>query len=91
MIRASSERWETLGQLAAALERCVEANGRLDARAPERDPRGRPAWVGAEHEGVRPILLRLDLLAARIDREVDRLTCERLAADLARRRMEAAA
>lgn len=66
----------------AQIERCMEANARLDAyRAAGR---GRP---GIDHpvETGEVIGKRIDVALARISREMNRLTVERLDADLERK------
>lgn len=84
-MRSSTDRWLTLSIMLAQVERCLEANARLDvAMDGLRDPRGRRGMDHAAESG-RAISARIDAAAEKISREVDKLTAERLNADLARK------
>lgn len=75
-LRKAETRWAELSRMATALARLVETNGRLDAHvAPHRK-------VCRVEDCCRSI----DKLAARVAQEEDRLTAERLAAELQARK-----
>lgn len=78
-IRESGEIWSRVSVLITALERCVASATRLDYY------RRRDA---AEDAVVEDLFARLDALGVRVDRELDRLTCERLAVDLAYKELD---
>jgi hypothetical protein len=88
-IRTSADRWKALSQLLAAMERAFEGTARLDAYDDEEPPRtgkpGRPRLCPS-HEQRLKVGARLRTLEDWIDREVDRLTAERVYAELARKR-----
>lgn len=77
-VRTSTDRWTRLSMLLSAMERAVIAAARLDAY----DRRA----CRTDHEQVLGFGHRLRLLDDRVDREIDRLTAERLTADIARLR-----
>jgi hypothetical protein len=79
-LRASRRRWTTLSGLLTAFERGVDACARLDAY----HPGGRMTF--ARHDAQAVIFdTRLRALEQRLDRELDRLTAERLRVDLAQK------
>ncbi len=82
-VRAASVRWHRLSALLGMIERCVEANARLDAS--RRSDRGRPPT----RLSYRAIDARLDQVTARLGVEVSKLTQERLLVELQRRRQNA--
>jgi len=71
LVRSSAHRWRSLSRLLSALERVLEGTARLDA------------YAHAERTVGPDICARMDVIAARIDQEVDRLTAELLAEQLA--------
>lgn len=73
--------------LVSSVERCLEANCRLDV-VPRTNRRGRPS-TGFACKTV-AVGTRIDLAAAMIEREVDRLTAELLLKDLERKKGQAA-
>jgi hypothetical protein len=80
--RSSSRRWVKLSVLLTSLERGVEALARIDAHtAPTAPRRGRPPIDGGS-AGLLAFDARLRALEQRLDRELDRLTVERLTLDL---------
>lgn len=83
-MRNSSQRWLTLSILLNALERCMEANARLDARTEVTILRGRPRFNHSAESGA-AVGARIDLMSQRISREMNRLTVERLQLDLVRK------
>lgn len=78
IIRTSDAHWKELSRLLASCERCVEACARLDAHRPV------GPGTGDDHEGVVVLALNasLDALQVQVDHELDRITAERLLADL---------
>jgi len=80
-LRTSARHWGELTCLLAAFERCTEACSRLDAYR---------ALVKNSHFERREFEGRLKRLTALVDREVDRVTAERLMVDL-RLKMKATA
>jgi hypothetical protein len=80
-IRPMGERWARLSALVAWCEKLLESNARLDAHQT-----GTPGDRTRAERSGRTIGLRLDALAAQIEQELDRLTVERLDADLTRKR-----
>lgn len=84
----SRRRWRRLIVLVGLLERCLEANARLDMRHQAHcDPRG--AKVRSEH--ARTVEQSLNRLYARMLAEANRLSCERLRIDLMERQLRDAA
>ena len=83
---ASTRRWERLTVLLGAMERCTEQAARLDAY------RHRGQGPGVNHHADHLVQFnhRLEVLEARFDIEIDRLTVERLMIDLGRKRRVAA-
>jgi len=86
-MRSSTDRWTAMGIMVAQLERCMEANARLDAHRPTGI--GRPAIDHAATTGA-AICARIDALRAKICREMNKLTVERLDLDMASKQMKAA-
>lgn len=78
--RRSAVRWQQVACLLRNLERGVEALARLEAHTD--NGLGRPAGIKSL-VSMRALDHRLITLGARIDRELDRLTVERLRWDLA--------
>jgi hypothetical protein len=76
-LRSSARRWERLSVLLAGVARGVEASARLDAHAAVE------ATIGRDHQGLVAFNEQLLALEARLDHELDVLTVERLALDLA--------
>ncbi len=76
-------RWEHVGRLVGAVTRCLEACARLDAYEANL-----PHVVAVNSTRIDAMLLRT---SARLDRELDRLTAERLYADHPKQQRQAAA
>jgi hypothetical protein len=73
-------RWRRLAFMVAQLERCLEANARLDVKH-RGDPRGRQI----QHTYDKDVEVSLDRLYTRLSAELNRLSCERLRMDLVER------
>ena len=83
-MRSPAERWTTLSMMVAQLERCMEANARLDAVMVQ--PRRGFPCKHAEECGA-AIGARIDAAVARIHVEMNRLTVERLMRDIERKKV----
>jgi hypothetical protein len=75
-MRTSLARWSALSAMIGYVERCLEANCRLDAKVPE--DRGST------------FCSRIDAADYRVQKELNRLTCELLERDLERKKRRAA-
>ena len=71
-LRRAGAHWKALRQLLTTLERCTEACARLDAYRTDRVTLSRFSQAQYAYER------RMDHLTAKIDREISRVTVERL-------------
>jgi hypothetical protein len=93
-MRPASVRWKLLLSMLGQIERCLEANSRLEAALyretlPRRRGPGRPRKPVTITRGG-PIGRRIDAAQRRIDYELDCLTAELLLRDLERKKEKAA-
>jgi len=90
-VRQSCYGWETLDRLLGSLERCAAACARLDAHREISPLQAKKTSRRSRPENYRRFDARLERLIRRVDREVDRITAERLRAELAQLMRQAAA
>ncbi len=84
-IRCSADGWRALARILGLFERCADSCARLDAHRDEGTKKAR------QKVDYRTFEHQLRWLGNRIEREIDRLTVERLDAELARKIRQSAA
>ncbi len=90
-MRTSADRWMALMVMLEKLEQVMECSCRLDVRQAQLAPYRLRREDTPTADTAFYCCQRIDTLGARIQREVNRLTVERLDADLARKKRLAAA
>lgn len=82
-MRTTDRHWQRVRYLLTSLERCVEACARLDAYRYQ-EPEDGAGHHYEDNVKRAAVCRRLDLLEARVMKELTRVTVERLDAELAR-------
>lgn len=90
-VRTTAERWVKLSALLISCERAMEASARLDAYEIDVQRHPGPGVKQKRHGMLSVFNQRLRALEIRIDKELDRLTSDRLRTDLYRKMHQAVA
>jgi hypothetical protein len=83
-LRTSAAHWSKLSMMLSSFEKCVEACSRLDAY------RVSANRVKGERRDMHAFDCRIDALRMMLDKEIDRVTAERLLLDLSVKKLAAA-